>query len=443
MFRVLGCLANLFALIFAILFILSAPIALLLLNIQWQLLQSGIYKRALAEQNVYGRLPAMVAETLTGSFVFNPCEANPDDERCKQEGPADPREQMLYPVFTTTSPQLRTCLRQVLGAEAFAALSAGKRVATAGESLKIKPCIKQYGLPAQVRNPGGGAPLYLFMLERSDWEAILTALLPADWFQAQTESVLDQLFAYLDFKTDSVRVSLIELKERLHGDAGTVLITRILRAQPPCTPEQLARLARAGANIGDIQLCRPPDAVLDLTMSRLGSIAGQVWDQLPDEVVLIQENEPADVSPKGGRGGFFAAETPREVISRVRLVLNVGALVVPLVLLGLMTLFGARSLAGLLRWWGVALTIVGALCGGAALAGWLEMDSLAAMALGRGRSLVGGLPPDMVLMLMEVGKQIAREFASWVGIESAATLILGLVLYCGSFIFRPSNRRRL
>ena len=59
--------ARFFALIFSILFVITAVVALLLTTFTGQLFNANLYKNALAKQNIYGRLPEIVGTVLTGT----------------------------------------------------------------------------------------------------------------------------------------------------------------------------------------------------------------------------------------------------------------------------------------------------------------------------------------------------------------------------------------
>ena len=64
-----GCLLSWLAGIFASLFVLLTPFVALLATGDLRMLQPDPYKQALVEQNVYDRLPALLAEQLVYSVI--------------------------------------------------------------------------------------------------------------------------------------------------------------------------------------------------------------------------------------------------------------------------------------------------------------------------------------------------------------------------------------
>jgi hypothetical protein len=62
-----GIIAHIMALAFASLFVITASLALLLFNLERHLLNPETYKRALIQQRVYERLPALIASEITAS----------------------------------------------------------------------------------------------------------------------------------------------------------------------------------------------------------------------------------------------------------------------------------------------------------------------------------------------------------------------------------------
>jgi len=108
------------ATIFAILFVITTVLVILLFNIERQVFSADLYKSALAEQQVYERLPGIAAELLTTSMNYNPCAQNPL-------------------VCEDISPELRACYEQTLGNERYGTLVSGKEKPTEAEMQAIQP----------------------------------------------------------------------------------------------------------------------------------------------------------------------------------------------------------------------------------------------------------------------------------------------------------------
>lgn len=432
MFKALGCIAQVVALVFAALFIITTLLVLFLFNVEQQLFDPSLYKRALAEQRIYERFPALAAEQIVRMSIYNPCAENPELERCKLEG--ERGENPLASVFTSPSPQLRDCVQQALGEQVFNALASGKRLPKNDEIQLIKPCLRQFGLPRGMASGTGGPPIYLWMPDEADWEAILSALLPAAWLRTQVESVIDQLFAYLDSKSDSVRISLVEFKTRLAGDAGMTILLRLLRAQPLCTKEQLASLTSvgAGAEIDKLLVCRPPEEILTKIAPQILTFARAAITKLPDEAVLPLPSRRQIANSSSKAEGL---EGVVRLLPLIRLLMRTSPLL-PAALLLLIALFGVRSLKGLLLWWGVPLLIVGLIGGGLALVALLGMDWSIATFIPTDQALVMGFTSNLVQTGLGVGKHIVRTLVMWIGGEAGIIGLLGLVLLVSSLFVK-------
>lgn len=421
--QVVGCIARFIALGCAILFVITTLLALTLFNIDQQLLNAGSYKRALAQERIYERFPSLAAELAWRMSAYNPCVENPGLERCKLEEPSPPNEHLLFPVYKSPSPGLKNCLIRALGENAYATLANGKRQATSAEIEPTRLCMRQFGVPDSLVSGKSGPPLYTWMLDRSDLEAILSALLPTAVLQTLTENFLDQFFDYLDAKTDAVKISLVEFKARLTGDAGMTILLRLLRAQPPCTKEQLTRLTGIGASteIDKMLACRPPEETLTKIAPQIQTAARSAIAKLPDEAVLPlpSRREIANSSSK--------AEGPEGVIKMlplIRLILRTSPLL-PLGLLLTITLFGVRSFKGLLLWWGVPFLAVGIIGGGFAVIAYLIMDWSMARLVPADSALVMGFTSNAMQAAKDVGRDIFRAPAIWIGVEAGIIGLLG------------------
>jgi hypothetical protein len=145
------------AVVFAILLVISAVLAILLVNIERKMFDANLYKGALAEQQVYARLPEIVGNLLTTSLSYNPCAENP--LLCEDIPDA-----------------LRTCYIQKLGEERYITLASGKEKPTEAEMQSIQPCIDQYGgetpAPTSGDESAGGPPDFIKNLKPKDVASI-------------------------------------------------------------------------------------------------------------------------------------------------------------------------------------------------------------------------------------------------------------------------------
>ncbi|TFH31846.1 MAG: hypothetical protein E4G99_13465, partial [Anaerolineales bacterium] len=186
-------------------FVISAVVALLLVNIRTYLLSPETYVQVLDEAGVYDDLPAIAADQLRFSLTADPCPEDPSF--CEDGGAlADPE---------------------------------------AGQD---------------------GPPGYFANLPEGAWEEVLSKLIDPAWLESQFESALEQVFSILTGEpaADAIVISLVELQNRVNGEAGYQAVLSVIEAQPDCTPEQIQTLSQIvmSGGMSDAMLnCRPPEDV--------------------------------------------------------------------------------------------------------------------------------------------------------------------------------------
>lgn len=377
--RVLGGLVNFIsksiALMLVVLFVVTALMSLLLFNVERQLLNPGLYKRALAEQNVYERFPELVSEEMMRAANYNPCAENPDDPRCLAEGEGSPPED-------------------------------------SGEA------------------GGGGPPPFTQFLTFEDWETILGLLFQPQWLQTQTEGAIDQLFSSLESESAPVAIAIStkEIRERIGSEAGVEAVMHLIRAAPPCTTEQLAGMVFSGANadLSPRLTCSPPDEVLLLIKPAIQAQLKLVAANIPDQAVMGGVPEEA-ASP--GQDSVFGADQRRAFVI-IRRIIRLSPLL-PLALLLLIALFGARSPKDLLHWWGVPLLIVGFIGVGMAVMILPLMDwAILTFAMAKLRESIA--TENVIAVGLGVGRTIAQTLTLWIGGEAAVAGLLGVVMTMAS-----------
>jgi hypothetical protein len=406
------------AVIFAILFVIATVLAILLITINGQVFNSKLYKDALVEQNIYGRLPEIVGLALTNSFFSNPCAQN--QLACNIDG---------------ASPELQACLTSALGTAAYEAIGSGQRTPTDAELQLAQPCLDQYGTPQTGGSQSGpgvsGMPPFMQNLTSADWQAILTILLPPDALKTMTESTLDQMFAYLNGKTNTVAVGLEPLKARLSGQGGVNLVMQLLNSQPPCTEQDLTQMITGMSN-GGMVFCKPPEDVLPLVDSILPDLLNSVVPQIPDKAILIKP--PAPGTPPAGAGPFGA--DPIATIRTVRLIMRLSPLI-PLAFLLMVTVFAVRSLKSWMRWWGIPICIAGTITLG------LGISALPILNSAWNTLILPRIPPyipvDIVNIGMELVRSIAHTLAGQVILLAIIFLVFGLGFWIGSTFIHGKN----
>src|SRR3990172_12217307 len=126
---VLHAAAQLLAGVFSLLFVAATVLVLTLISVDRALLNADTYKRALAQQGIYERIPALAAEQLGAleTFIANPCAENP--LTCRIDG---------------ASPELQSCLTAALTEEALVEIGSFKREPTEAELQLAQPCLDLY-----------------------------------------------------------------------------------------------------------------------------------------------------------------------------------------------------------------------------------------------------------------------------------------------------------
>ena len=134
--KFLSACARLLAGFFAILFIISALISLLLFNAERHFTNPELYKRVLLEERVYDSLPRLLSNQISEGMLYDPCAEDPS--ACEGEGEDGSQDDE------------------------------------------------------------GGPPDYFKNMDTEQWELLLREILTPDWLQTQAESVIDQFFDFLD-----------------------------------------------------------------------------------------------------------------------------------------------------------------------------------------------------------------------------------------------------
>jgi hypothetical protein len=199
-------------------------------------------------------------------------------------------------------------------------------------------------LAAYIAENGSAVP-FLQILTIEDWQSSIALLLPPEELKQMGDQALDATFDYLNGKTDSATLSLVPVKTRLAGDAGTQMVLQIVRRQPACTPDQLQQMA-VGLFGGQIVLCNPPDEAVNLMMPFIQTEVQAMVALFPNEVTFIPgtlSGTPAD---------------PRRELNTLRSAIKLTPILPALLLIGIL-LFAVRSLVDWLTWWGWPLMVAG------------------------------------------------------------------------------------
>jgi hypothetical protein len=411
--------ARVFAGIFALFFVITTILALLLTDINGQIFNAKLYKNTLVEQNLYGRLPEIVGVAITSTTLSDPCAQN--KLACSIDG---------------ASPELKSCLTTALGTISYEAIGSGRRIPTAAELHLAQSCLDQFGTKqaanSQSGTSEGGMPPFLQNLTSADWQAILTILLPADTLKAMTESTLDQMFSYLNGESDTVSVPLDKLKERLLGPIGTDLFQQLLNSQQPCTEQDLAQLIFGTSN-GGMVLCKPSEDMLPLVATILPGLLKTVVPQIPDKAIIIKP--PVRGAPYPGTGPFGA--DPITTLRTVRLVMRLSPLV-PLAFLLLVTLFAVRNPKSWMRWWGIPIFVSGMVALGFGISAVPVLNKVWTWLI------VPRIPPFIPVDISGIGQELLRSIihtlSGWIILPAIIMIAVGLAGWIGSYYLRTKNK---
>jgi hypothetical protein len=348
----------------AVAFVLVTVPGLAGFNAQRSAFNPALYKRSLADQGIYQRFPALIADQIVVQLKYE--DSLPDNDPLKQ--PVDP---------------------------------------------------------------------HLKTLTRADYEAILSDLITPDYAQAQTESVIDQVFGYWNGKEESVPVtiSIVEIKARFTGDVAVRAFARVVGSWPECNLVQLLAWGGlvTGVKLADLPVCRPPDTLTQAVIPVITSLVSEaVLTQLinaitnaavsraPDQVVIfhlpptpeeIQPNQPPPV--------------PRSRVTLLRWAARL-SLLLALGLLGLTVVLGARSIKGVLLWSGIPLLLAGLACALLAVVAHFGLSQIVQPIA----SAISEPPiaPSIAAIAVRVGEDVARSVVLWTGAEGVALAAAGFFL---------------
>lgn len=244
-------------------------------------------------------------------------------------------------------------------------------------------------------------------LSEGDWEAFFRALLPPGTLKLMGDQALTSTLAYVNNQSPGAELSLAPLKERMTGEAGTQAVLNLLRTQPLCTLDEIARITMSVLSSQSLTLCNPPEDLYPLLSPIIQAQMQAASAAIPEQVTLVK------VESGSGR------PDPRERIQIARLIMRLTP-VIPLALLLLLTLVIVRSLRDWLAWWGAPLLVTGIL--GIGLA-WLGAPAARVILLQALQLTLPDLLPDALLA------NASRLAAAIVDQLLNPTLIQGLVMF--------------
>ncbi len=320
-----GGVTRILAIILIIAFVLSAAFSIAGYNFVRTFLSASTYKNALTSQDFYTRLPGAITGQILALIEYDPCKLNP----------------LLCP---TVNQLVLDCARSALGNGRFAVLTTPDGRPVQEEMQKLQACAAQYQPNLQSAAEASQAPLLFRSINAADLEKIIAAGMPPEQLQAQSENIIDGIFAYLNGLQPDIRFSLAPLKQSLQDPGAMQAVLEIIRSQPQCSLgilEQMLMVTLTGQ--GDLQFCNPSDSLLTALAPTIQSQFDAVVSLLPDKVAF---------SPFGS--------LPAEAVRTLRLLLLLSP-ELPLFFLILLTLLTVRTFREMLYWWGIPLFSAGVL----------------------------------------------------------------------------------
>jgi hypothetical protein len=260
---------------------------------------------------------------------------------------------------------------------------------------------------------------FLRELTVEEWQLTISTLLPPEELRAMTDQTLDSTFDYLNFRSNTVIISLLPVKAQLAGAGGVSIVRQFLAAQPACTVEQLTQMA-LGLMSGNIILCNPPEEAIGLLEPFIQSQLQAVNASFPNEIALIPATESG------------TPNDPRLRLQLVRSGIQFAPFFVSLLLL-LIAVLAVRSVRELLVWWGWPLLIAGLAAGlialvGSPLAGWILQLLIETQ-------MTGILPPVLAASIGETASAVASQMLLPVILQGFGMAVVGLGMVFLSFFF--------
>jgi len=185
-----------------------------------------------------------------------------------------------------------------------------------------------------------------------DWRRVSDELIPAEWVQNQTESILDTIdrIKYGDFSRLENIIDLSEVVERLQGDAGKRASEIIIASAPDCSTQQILQLRQFDGQPNSVfPICNPPQLQKNKATNLISDWFYNVGIVI--ETQIRQENNSLSVPEEGAKvlNNLFQLD------SQLSLLL----LICPLSLIGLIILLAVRTLKSFGRWLGWSFILSG------------------------------------------------------------------------------------
>ena len=239
-----------------------------------------------------------------------------------------------------------------------------------------------------------------------------------------TDQTLDSTFDYLNFRSNSVVISLLPVKARLAGEGGITIVRDFLRTQPACTLEQLTQMG-LGLLSGNVALCNPPDEAMTFFAPFIQGQLQTITATFPDQIALVPEIQSG------------TPNDPRLKLQWVRSGIMFSPFFLFLDLLAI-AVFAVRSVRDLLLWWGWPLLITGGLAAMIALVGSPLIGAILQLVI----QIYGAafLPPLLASAIAETASAVASQMLLPAIVQGFVLAVIGLMMLILGLLLRKRQR---
>jgi hypothetical protein len=272
----------------------------------------------------------------------------------------------------------------------------------------------------------GNTPAFLKELSADEWQTTISSILPPEELRAMTDQTLDSAFDYLNFRSNSVVISLLPVKAKLAGQGGVNVVREFLSTQPACTVDQLTQMG-LGLLQGNITLCNPPEQALGFFEPFIQSQLQTITATFPDQIDLVPGTESG------------TPNDPRLKLQWVRSGISFSPFFLILLLLAI-AVFAVRSIRDLLVWWGWPLLITGGLAALIALVGSPFIGGILQLII----QIYGGsfLPPLLASAIAETASAVASQMMVPVILQGFVLAMIGLLMVIAGTLL-PKRQRTI
>jgi hypothetical protein len=328
---------------------------------------------------------------------------------------------IIFLIFTLAAILIWSVGKSVLNADAYV-----DSLSEAGFFEVPYQLIREGDIPA-----AGGLLLKegpLSVVSGVDLEAVARELAPPDWLRAQLERAIRDLITVAEApelqELPELVISLREVKTRALSQPGNQALSLVVTALPECPlgqePLDLSR---------ETPVCRPAGTDLNPFIDHLKTLLAPFVERVPDTYRVRWPTEARDVLEDLQRAG--------RILDQLQFILLL-FVALDLALLGLTWLLAVRSPAEWLRWTGVPLLLLGLLT----LFLTLFIPSVVGWALDNQEFWTEG---DLPAVLAQALKSAIQDFTTLLfrpaQLAGVITVVVGLLLTLVSPLF-PGRRRR-